>query len=115
MDLALEERQFNSRLKDIMIYVSHVDVKTRDLTDVFIEDRTVKGMTRISIAPKGCLIRSTDSNDSNLYTIRLYDGMINQVDIDKKPCLISGLGIMISISIWPVFSGQPVQVFKRPG
>ncbi len=113
MDLALEERQFNSRLKDIMIYVSHVDVKTRDLTDVFIEDRTVKGMTRISIAPKGCLIRSTDSNDSNLYTIRLYDGMINQVDIDKKPCLISGLGIMISISIWPVFSGQPVQVFKK--
>jgi lipopolysaccharide export system permease protein len=81
MDLAIEERQFNSRLKDIMIYVSHVDVKTRDLTDVFIEDRTVKGMTRISIAPKGRLIRSTDSN---VYTIRLYDGMINQVDIEKK-------------------------------
>lgn len=81
MDLALEERQFNSRLEDIMIYVSHVDVKTRDMTDVFIEDRTVEGMTRISIAPEGRLIRS---KDSNVYTIRLYNGMINQVDIEKK-------------------------------
>jgi lipopolysaccharide export system permease protein len=81
MDLALEERQFNTRLDDFMIYVSHVDLKTRDLTDVFIEDRTVKGMTRISIAPEGRLIRS---QDSNLYTIRLFNGMINQVDIEKK-------------------------------
>ncbi|MDT8379729.1 MAG: LPS export ABC transporter permease LptF [Desulfotignum sp.] len=81
MDLALEERQFNSRLEDIMLYVSHVDMKTRDMTDVFIEDRTVEGMTRISIAPEGRLIRS---QDSNVYTIRLYNGMINQVDIEKK-------------------------------
>jgi lipopolysaccharide export system permease protein len=81
MDLALEERQFNSRMGDVMIYVSHVDVKTRDLTDVFIEDRTVRGMTRIAIAPEGRLIRS---HDSSMYTIRLYNGMINQVDIEKK-------------------------------
>jgi lipopolysaccharide export system permease protein len=81
MDLALEERQFNTRLEDIMIYVSQVDLKTRDLTDVFIEDRTVKGMTRISIAPQGRLILS---QNRNMYTIRLYNGMINQVDIEKK-------------------------------
>jgi lipopolysaccharide export system permease protein len=81
MDLALEERQFNTRLEDFMIYVSHVDLKTRDLTDIFIEDRTVKGMTRISIAPEGRLIRS---QDRTLYTIRLFNGMINQVDIEKK-------------------------------
>jgi lipopolysaccharide export system permease protein len=81
MDLALEERQFNTRLEDIMIYVSQVDPKTRDLTDVFIEDRTVKGMSRISIAPEGRLIRS---QNRNMYTIRLYNGMINQVDIEKK-------------------------------
>ncbi|MCF8090996.1 MAG: LPS export ABC transporter permease LptF [Desulfotignum sp.] len=81
IDLALQERQFNSQLKDIMIYVSHVDMKTKDLTDVFIEDRTVKGTTRISMAPEGRLIRS--QND-NVYTIRLYNGMINQVDVEKK-------------------------------
>lgn len=81
IDLALQERQFNSQLKDIMIYVSHVDMKTKDLADVFIEDRTVSGMTRISMAPRGRLIHS---QDDNIYTIRLYDGMINQVDVGDK-------------------------------
>jgi lipopolysaccharide export system permease protein len=81
IDLALQERQFNSRLKDIMIYVSHVDMKTKDLTDVFIEDRSVSGMTRISVAPRGRLIHS--QND-NIYTIRLYEGIINQVDVGDK-------------------------------
>jgi lipopolysaccharide export system permease protein len=81
MDLAIEERQFNSRLEGIMIYVSHVDMKTKDLTDVFIEDRSVKGMTRISIAPEGRLIHSPDKD---VYTIRLFNGMINQVDIKEK-------------------------------
>jgi lipopolysaccharide export system permease protein len=81
MDLALEERQFNSRLKDIMIYVSHVDMKTKDLTNVFIEDRTVKSVTRISVAPKGRLIHSSNQD---VYTIRLFDGMINQVDVKER-------------------------------
>jgi lipopolysaccharide export system permease protein len=81
MDLALEERQFNSRLKDIMIYVSSVDMKTKNLTDVFIEDRTVKGVTRISVAPEGRLIHS---HNQDLYTIRLFNGMINQVDVKDK-------------------------------
>ena len=81
IDLALQERQFNSQLKDIMIYVSHVDMKTKDLADVFIEDRTVSGMTRISMAPRGRLLHS---QDDNIYTIRLYDGMINQVDVGDK-------------------------------
>lgn len=81
IDLALQERQFNSHLKDIMMYVSQVDMKTKDLTDVFIEDRTVQGMTRISVAPRGRVIHS--END-NMYTIRLYDGMINQVDVRDK-------------------------------
>jgi lipopolysaccharide export system permease protein len=64
-----------------MIYVSHVNMKTKDLADVFIEDRTVKGMTRISVAPEGKLIRS---RNNNVYTIRLYNGMINQVDVEEK-------------------------------
>ena len=81
IDLALEERQFNSQLKDIMIYVSQVDMKTKDLTDVFIEDRTVQGSTRISMAPQGRLIHS---HNDNFYTIRLYNGMINQVDVAEK-------------------------------
>lgn len=77
IDAALQERQFNSQLTDIMIYVSYVDMKTRDLKDVFIEDRRTPGMVSISTAPKGKLIRL---DDEKVYTIRLYDGMINQVN-----------------------------------
>ncbi len=76
IDAALQERQFNSELSDIMIYVSHVNMKNRELRDVFIEDRRSRGVTSISVAPLGRLIRQ---DDEMVYTIRLYNGMINQV------------------------------------
>ena len=80
IDAALQERQFNSELEDVMIYVSHVDMKTKALKDVFIEDRRTKGVVNISIAPSGKLIRF---KDGQVYTIRLYNGVINQVDVDE--------------------------------
>ena len=63
-----------------MIYVSHVDMKTKTLKDVFIEDRRTKGVVSISIAPSGKLMRL---DEGQVYTIRLYNGVINQVDIDE--------------------------------
>jgi len=78
IDAALQERQFNSQLDGIMIYVAHVDMGTRDLTDVFIEDRRTADMVSISTAPRGRLVRQ---GNRDLYTIRLYDGMINQVNV----------------------------------
>ncbi len=79
IDAALQERQFNSELEDVMIYVSHVDMKTKALKDVFIENRRTKGVISISIAPSGKLMRM---NNEQVYTIRLYNGVINQVDIE---------------------------------
>ncbi|HGY11360.1 MAG TPA: LPS export ABC transporter permease LptF [Desulfobacterales bacterium] len=81
IDAALQARQFNSELEDVMIYVAHVDMKTKELKDVFIEDRRTKGVVSISIAPSGKLIRF---KDENIYTIRLYNGVINQVDVDDN-------------------------------
>ena len=89
IDAALQARQFNSELEDIMIYVAHVDMKTKELKDVFIEDRSAKGVVSISIAPSGKLIRF---KDKNIYTIRLYDGVINQVDMDDKSVNSIGFG-----------------------
>jgi len=80
MDMALQERQFNSELEKVMMYVSQVDMKTKKLKDVFIEDRRTKGVISISIAPSGELIR----NEDTLYTIRLYDGVINQVNAEES-------------------------------
>ena len=79
MDMALQERRFNSELENVMMYISQVDMKTKKLKDIFIEDRRTKGVTSISVAPSGELIRSEDT----LYTIRLYDGVINQVNIEE--------------------------------
>lgn len=79
IDVAFQERQFNSQIENVMIYVSHVDMKTKELKDVFIEDRRTKGVTSISVAPLGKLIHMEDEKN---YTIRLYNGLINQVDID---------------------------------
>ncbi|MBU2431114.1 MAG: LptF/LptG family permease, partial [Proteobacteria bacterium] len=81
IDAALQERQFNSDLDDIMIYVSAVDMKTKELKDVFIEDRRTKGLVSISIAPEGRLIRF---DDNQIYTIKLNNGVINQVDIEDN-------------------------------
>ena len=89
IDAALQARQFNSELEDIMIYVAHVDMKTKELKDIFIEDRSAKGVVSISIAPSGKLIRF---KDKNIYTIRLYDGVINQVDMDDKSVNSIGFG-----------------------
>ncbi len=80
IDAALQERQFNSELEDVMIYVSYVDMKTKTLKDIFIEDRRTKGVISISIAPSGKLIWL---NDEQVYTIRLYNGIINQVDMEE--------------------------------
>ena len=80
IDAALRERQFNFELEDVMIYVAHVNMKTKALEDVFIEDRRTKGVVSISIAPSGKLIRL---EDEQVYTIRLFNGVINQVDMDE--------------------------------
>lgn len=81
IDAALQERQFNSDLENVMIYVAHVDMKTKALKDIFIEDRRTKGVVSISIAPSGKLIRL---DDERIYTIRLHNGVINQVDMEEN-------------------------------
>ncbi len=89
IDAALQARQFNSELEDVMIYIGHVDMKTKQLKHVFIEDRRAKGVVTISIAPKGKLIQS---KDEKIYTIRLYKGEINQVNMDDNSVSSLGFG-----------------------
>ena len=81
IDAALQERQFNTQIEDVMIYVSQVDMKTKQLKDVFIEDRRTSGVTSISLAPSGRLIQA---GKTPVYTIRLENGTINQVNIDEN-------------------------------
>ncbi len=79
MEMALQERQFNSELDKVVIYIAQADIKTGRLTDVFIEDRRARDVVGISIAPSGELIQS----EAAVYTIRLHDGVINQVNAEQ--------------------------------
>ncbi len=110
IDAALQERQFNSQLNDIMIYVSHVDMKTRNLTDVFIEDRRTPGVVAISVAPRGKLIRQ---DLDEVYTIRLYDGGINQVNAGENSVTHIHFGHYdINIDLAAMQKGGPKKLIK---
>ncbi|MCK5311328.1 MAG: LPS export ABC transporter permease LptF, partial [Desulfobacteraceae bacterium] len=81
LGIILHERVFNTDIEGIMLYVSSVDTKTKKLNDVFIEDSRTKGMVNISTAPNGILVLN---EKLNIYTLRLYNGKINQVDLVKN-------------------------------
>jgi len=80
IDIGLRERTFNDSFKDVMLYVNEVDSKKKLLIDVFIEDKREQDMATTVVAPRGKLF----SEPGNLiYHLRLFDGRINQVSIEK--------------------------------
>ena len=80
-DVAVKERTFNDSFKDVMLYVNKIDIKSKTLIDVFIEDRRTENIVTTTIAPKGKLFNVTDKRALHL---RLYNGVINQVDLQAK-------------------------------
>jgi lipopolysaccharide export system permease protein len=81
LDVGLKERTFNDSFKDVMFYVNEVDLKNRTLIDVFIEDKRAKNLVSTVVAPKGRLFSEPDGL---VYHLRLYDGIINQVNIENR-------------------------------
>jgi len=81
ISIGLKERVFNDSFKDVVLYVQDFDIKTRIIKDIFIEDRRTKDAVTIVLAPKGVLISDPETLS---YILRLYNGDINQVDIDEK-------------------------------
>jgi lipopolysaccharide export system permease protein len=81
MDVALKERTFNDEFKDMMLYVNKIDPKNNLLIDVFIEDQRDEKIVSTVIAPKG---RMFSQKNNMTIQVRLYNGMINQVDLEKR-------------------------------
>ena len=79
INVALKERQFNTPFDNVMIYVNAIDVKNGRLKDIFIEDGRSPDTVNITVAKRGVLVSRVNEG---LYTLRLEDGMINQVDLD---------------------------------
>ena len=80
-EIGLKERTFNDSFKNIMIYVSKIDLKNDELIDVFIEDGRSEDMGSTIIAPRGVMFFEKDKLS---FRIRLFDGIINQVGSKKK-------------------------------
>lgn len=81
IDIALKERTFNNAFKGVMLYVNEIDLKTKDLIDVFIQDeRNQKAMITV-VAPLG---KMDSDPDKLLFRMRLYNGTINQVNLKEK-------------------------------
>jgi len=81
LDVGLKERTFNDSFKDVMFYVNEIDLKNRTLIDVFIEDKRTEKIISTVVAPKGRLFSEPGGL---VYHLRLYDGTINQVNIENR-------------------------------
>ncbi|MCF8109889.1 MAG: LPS export ABC transporter permease LptF [Desulfobacteraceae bacterium] len=74
-NIGLKERRFIDSFDDVMIYVNEVDMKTRKMKGVFIEDSRGEGPGRTVVAPEGHLF---EGDEPDIFMIRLYRGIISQ-------------------------------------
>ncbi len=81
IDVGLKERNFNDNFEGVMLYVSNIDIKTKTLIDVFIEDQRTEDMSSTVIAPKGKLFSDPEKK---IFQMRLYNGLINQVSLKNR-------------------------------
>lgn len=81
LDFGLKERTFNDNFEDVMLYVNRIDVQTKSLIDVFIEDKRRDDVVSTVIAPRGELFSEPEQF---VFHLRLYDGIINQVGLEKR-------------------------------
>ena len=77
LDIGLKERTFNDAFEGVMLFVSKIDIKSRSLHDIFIEDQRKEGVTSTIVAPVGRIFRSPERLSGHL---RLFDGVIHNVD-----------------------------------
>lgn len=81
LELGLKERTFNDNFKDVMLYVSEVDIKKGELRDVFVEDKRSENIVSTIVAPRGILFFE---KEKLIFRLRLFDGNINQVGIKNR-------------------------------
>ena len=80
-DIGFKARTFNSRFKDVTLYIHEVDLQNKKMRDVFIEDRRNPKAVSTIIAPEGRFMKDAQGRAVRL---RLFNGMINQVERDKR-------------------------------
>ena len=102
-DGLIQERTFITDFFGFVLYCNALDLSQRTMEDVFIEDRSNKGFVSHIIAPKGRLVTH---RESGTYRLQLFDGIINQVNLNDKSSL------SISFKTYNV-NLDPVELIKQ--
>ncbi len=77
IDIGLKERTFNDAFKDVMLYVNRIDLKSKKLIDVFIEDKRRPDVISTVVAPEG---RLYSEPEKFMYHLILFNGTIHQTN-----------------------------------
>ena len=80
-EIGLKERTFNDNFKDVMLYVGKIDAGSKELVDVFIEDKRSEDMVSTIVSSRGKLLSDPETLS---FRMRLWDGIINQVSIKNR-------------------------------
>jgi len=81
VDLGLKPRQFIDTFRNVVLYIHEVDSSTKELKDIYIEDRRSKGATITVVAPRG---RLTADAGKLIANFKLYNGTIYQVNLAEQ-------------------------------
>jgi lipopolysaccharide export system permease protein len=81
VDIGLKERTFNDSFNGVTMYVNEIDLRTKDLVDVFIEDNRQPDKVNTVIAPKGRIFNDPQNAVAHLI---LFNGSILQTNLKKK-------------------------------
>lgn len=81
VNIGMKERTFNDNFEGVMLYTNKIDLKNKALIDIFIEDQRTRNVISTIVAPRGEMYSEPDKF---LFHLRLYNGTINQVDIESR-------------------------------
>lgn len=81
LNVSLKERTFTDHFAGIMLYANKIDPHGGTLQQVLIEDSRESGINHTVVARSGILL---DEPGEMVYYLRLFDGTINQFDIQDR-------------------------------
>jgi lipopolysaccharide export system permease protein len=81
LEIGLKDRTFNDSFEDVVLYMNKIDPKTKELRDIFIEDKRTQNIVSTVVAPRGKL---SSMPDEDVYRLLLYNGVIYQVDVKNR-------------------------------
>jgi lipopolysaccharide export system permease protein len=86
VDTAIKERTFIDGFNGLTLYINHVDMQSKSLQDIFIQDSRTAGIHNTIIAPRGRLTigSSEGTTDRNVLRLTLLDGILNQVNLEDR-------------------------------